>query len=183
MKHANLFGAFLRDVVDLNPTRITTLEERVQAVQSFLRSANYRARIRRFSPQGSWAHGTVIRPPRDRDEFDADFLMIVEEVEDWDPKEYVNALYRAFSASSRYEDKVKHRTRCVRIDYAGDFHLDVVPCIERKGPVSTTYWVLTGYQPGGADRAGRLHEVVAATQREDWRQYAAQGNPAGEVPA
>lgn len=142
MKQAKLFDAFLRNVADLNATRIATLEERVQAVQAFLRSANYDARIRRFSPQGSWAHGTIIRPPRDRNEFDADFLMIVEEIEDWEPKEYVNALYRTFSASSRYKDKVQHRTRCVRIDYVGDFHLDVVPCIERMGLWGKTYWIL-----------------------------------------
>lgn len=142
MKHVKLFDAFLHDVVDLNATRIATLEDRVQAVQKFLRGAPYGARIRRFTPQGSWAQGTVIRPPRERNEFDADFLVIVDAVEGWEPKEYVNALYRAFSASSRYEDKVQHRTRCVRIDYAGDFHLDVVPCIERKGTRGTAYKVL-----------------------------------------
>lgn len=142
MKHVGLFDAFLHDVVDLNATRIATLEERVKAVQRFLRNADYGAPIRRFSAQGSWAHGTIIRPPRERNEFDADFLAVVDEVEDWEPKDYVNALYRAFSASSRYRDKVRHRTRCVRIDYAGDFHLDIVPCIERKGLFWTTYLVL-----------------------------------------
>lgn len=38
MRHVNLFDRFLRDVVDLNATRITTLEDRVQAVQRFLNS-------------------------------------------------------------------------------------------------------------------------------------------------
>ena len=142
MKHAELFDRFLREVVDLNATRIGALEERVQAVQRFLKGAGYGAPIRRFRPQGSWAQQTVIRPPRERNEFDADFLAIVGEVEDWEPKEYVNALYRTFSASSRYTGKVRHRTRCVRIDYAGDFHLDVVPCVERKGLLARTHWVL-----------------------------------------
>ena len=142
MKHTGLFDAFLRDAVDLNATRIATLEERVQAVQRFLRDVDYGVPIKRFTPQGSWAQGTVIRPPRERNEFDADLLAIVAEVEDWEPKEYVNALYRTFSALPRYRDKVWHRTRCVRIDYVGDFHLDVVPCIERKGLIWTTYLVL-----------------------------------------
>ena len=142
MKHVRLFDDFLRDVVDLNTTRIATLEERVAAVQRFLRDAGYRAPIKRFSPQGSWAQGTIIRPPRDRNEFDADLVMFVDDVEDWEPKEYVNALYRTFSATNRYADKIAHRSRCVRIDYAGDFHLDVVPCIEREGTWETTCWVL-----------------------------------------
>ena len=142
MKHVQLFDDFLREVVNLNSTRIATLEERVAAVQRYLRNAGYRAPIRRFSRQGSWAQGTIIRPPRDRNEFDADLVMFVDDVENWEPKEYVNALYRAFSASNRYADKVAHRSRCVRIDYAGDFHLDVVPCVERKGIRETTCWVL-----------------------------------------
>ena len=142
MKHVRLFDEFLRDVVNLNTTRITTLEERVGAVQRFLRDAGFRAPIRRFSPQGSWAQGTIIRPPRDRNEFDADLVMFVDDVEGWEPKEYVNALYRTFSATNRYADKIAHRSRCVRIDYAGDFHLDVVPCIEREGIWETTCWAL-----------------------------------------
>lgn len=141
VKHTALFNVFLRDVVNLDRTRIATLEKRVRAVQRFLRESDYGAAIRRFSPQGSWAQRTIIRPPRERNEFDADFLAIVEEVEEWEPKDYVNALYRTLSASSRYREKVQHRTRCVRVDYAGDFHLDVVPCIEREGFIWTTYLV------------------------------------------
>ena len=156
MKHVRLFDDFLCDVVNLNTTRIATLEERVAAVQRFLQGAEYRAPIRRFSPQGSWAHGTIIRPPRDRNEFDADLVMFVDDVEDWEPKEYVNALYRTFSATNRYVDKVTHRSRCIRIDYAGDFHLDVVPCIEREGIWETTCRVLnrdTNEEEGAAPEA------------------------------
>ena len=160
MKHAELFDGFLHDAVNLNATRIATLEERVPAVQRFLRDADYGAPIKRFAPQGSWAQGTIIRPPRERDEFDADFLVVVDEVGDWEPKEYVNALYRTFSASSRYKDKVRHRTRCVRIDYAGDFHLDVVPCIERKGLIWTTYLVL--------DRDTNRAEPTAPEAYTEW---------------
>ena len=156
MRHVRLFDDFLRDVVNLNRTRIATLEERVVAVQRFLRGARYRAPIRRFSPQGSWAHGTIIRPPRDRNEFDADIVIFVDDVDEWDPEEYVNALYRTFSATNRYSEKVAHRSRCVRIDYAGDFHLDVVPCIEREGAWGATYRVLnrdTNEEEGAAPEA------------------------------
>ena len=41
MKHVKKFDHFLRKEVNLNQTRIITLEERVEAVQSFLKNANF----------------------------------------------------------------------------------------------------------------------------------------------
>lgn len=167
MRHTKKFDAFLRDVVNLNQTRIETLEKRVNTVQNFLRNADYGAQIKRFSPQGSWAQGTIIRPPKERNEFDADFLVIVEEVEDWEPKEYVNALYRAFSASSRYVDIVHHNKRCVSLDYAGDFHLDVVPCIERKLYGENLHWVLNR-ETNEEERSEPEEYTAWQKERNDW---------------
>ncbi len=130
MKHVNLFNEFMRDTVNLNQTRIDTLTSRVNAIQSFLEQSDYGAAIEKFSEQGSWAHKTIIKPP-DGTDFDADILVFVEEVEDWETKDYLADLYRVFKASSTYADKVERGTRCVTIDYAGDFHLDIVPCIHR----------------------------------------------------
>ena len=167
MRHTKVFDTFLKEVVNLNQTRIKTLEERVVSVQKFLSNADYDATIKRYSPQGSWAQGTIIRPPKERNEFDADFLVIVEEVEDWEPKEYVNALYRAFSASSRYEDKARHKNKCVRLDYAGDFHLDVVPCIERELYGENWHWVLD--RDSNEEERSEPEEYTAwQRERNDW---------------
>ena len=46
-----------------------------------------------------------------------------------DPKDYINELYNCLRSSSTYKDIVHRRTRCVWLDYAGDFHLDMVPCL------------------------------------------------------
>lgn len=35
--------------------------------------------------------------------------------------------------NQNYSDKVHRKKRCVVVDYAGDFHLDVLPCITYKG--------------------------------------------------
>ncbi len=39
----------------------------------------------------------------------------------------------AFRSNDRYKDKAQRKTRCVRIDYNCDFHIDVVPYLERYG--------------------------------------------------
>ncbi|MBW4528520.1 MAG: hypothetical protein KME18_25690 [Phormidium tanganyikae FI6-MK23] len=125
LKH---FDTFLKDIVNLNQGRIDRLEGHVEAIQDFLECSDYSPDIIRFSPQGSWAHKSIIKP-RSNKEFDADLVMFVEQFEKWSPKDYVNNLYSVFRQSERYQEKVSRATRCVVLDYSSDFHLDVVPCI------------------------------------------------------
>ena len=129
VKLVDHFNDFLKDTVNLNQARIDTLEDRVEAIKTFLRGSTYEARIRRFSAQGSWAHKTIIRPPSDKKEFDADLVMFVDPVDHWSPSDYVLNLRRVCRTSGRYKDKTSMKTRCVTINYAGDFHLDVVPIV------------------------------------------------------
>ena len=50
MKLIEHFDNFLRDVVNLNSTRIDTLEQRVDTIGTFLRNSDYGVTIRSFSP-------------------------------------------------------------------------------------------------------------------------------------
>ena len=51
----------------------------------------------------------------------------------WEPKDYIDELYGAFRRSSTYHGPGRPQTRCVIVDYADDFHVDVVPYLERAG--------------------------------------------------
>lgn len=128
MRLAGHFDSFLRNTVNLNQTRINRLNNHVSSVQDFLQASNYEPGIRRFSAQGSWAHKTIIKPLENK-EFDADLVMFVRSVDDWSAKDYVQKLYQIFKESGTYKDKVSQNTRCVTLNYSGDFHLDVVPCV------------------------------------------------------
>jgi len=159
MKHLNHFANFLRDTVNLNQTRIDTLEQRIKTISTFLRNSNYEPRIRRFTPQGSWAHKTIIKPPGDKD-FDADLVMVIDEVDDWTAKDYVGKLYSIFRGSYTYKDKVSRGTRCIELDYAGDFHLDVVPVIQETGHNGTRYYT--------CNRADDVYEETAPEEYTNW---------------
>lgn len=139
MKHLPHFDEFLRDVVNLNQARINTLEQRVGTIENFVLESGYQSQIMRFNPQGSWAHKTIIKPPRDRD-FDADLLMIVRQEPDWAPGHYIDALFATFQGSDRYKKLVSRKTRCVRINYTGDFHIDLIPIIEEIGHNGARYF-------------------------------------------
>lgn len=129
MKHLKLFNRFLQDTVNLNRSRINSLQERVDTIEEFIRKSEYDSAIVRFNPQGSWAHKTIIKPPRDRD-FDADLLMVVRVISNWQPRDYIENLHTIFKMSDRYKNLVSRKTRCVRINYANDFHIDLIPIIK-----------------------------------------------------
>lgn len=134
MKFAADFEAFLRSEVNLNQSRLDSLQKRVGTIEDFIADNEDFADIFvDLIPAGSWAHRTIIKPVSENDEFDADVLLLIEERGDWLPKDYIEHLYSAFRSSLTYKPLAERKTRCVRINYAGDFHLDVVPYIERSG--------------------------------------------------
>lgn len=131
MSHNKHFQDFLDDHVNLNKSRVDKLETHVNSTIDLLKG-NLDG-YRKYSEQGSYAHKTIIKPVRENDEFDADILIFIRDPE-FDPDDfqtdYVDTIYKVFKSSNTYKDKVKKNTRCVTIDYAGDFHLDVVPSVE-----------------------------------------------------
>jgi hypothetical protein len=127
LRHVGFFDDFLKSEVNLNQSRLDRLSGHVEAIRKFLReNLNDYEKI---EPQGSYALRTIIKPVRDGQEYDADILVYMSIDDEKDPKDYINELYNCLAASSTYEDKVHRRTRCVWLDYAGDFHLDMVPCL------------------------------------------------------
>lgn len=160
MRHIQSFDRFLNHVVNLNHTRLAQLDGRVKAITAVIENdEELGPRLKSTVPQGSWAHQTIIRPVGDR-EFDADFLVLLEEELAWsaNPGEYLRQLRAALKRSKTYQDKVRKKNRCVRVGYANDCHVDVVPsivledgrhviinyaanCFEQTNPEGFTEWM------------------------------------------
>ncbi len=133
MKLTSYFKHFLENTVNLNQARIDQLDQRLQAIENFINQHPGLGPITiELIPQGSYAHKTITKPVNGR-EFDADVLLYVYEQPGWEPKDYIANLYAAFCGSATYKDMVRRRTRCVVIDYASEFHIDIVPYLERGG--------------------------------------------------
>lgn len=136
MKLLSYFKSFLNTTVNLNDTRIALLNSRVDAITSFLQEHEvFGEHFIDIVPQGSYAQRTIIKPVGTR-EFDADVLLAMTKHPTWTPKEYTAELKRAFEASATYNGKAHKRTRCVYIDYADDFHIDVIPFIESRPAIT-----------------------------------------------
>lgn len=155
------FNEFLQTHVNLNQTRVDTLQRRISALDNYLSERSEFADLLEGDviPQGSFAHKTIIKPYSGND-FDADVLLPMQEQADWAPKMYTIKLKRALDQAASYADKTILGKRCVTIDFANDFHIDVVPFIKcadgltyithrtddvfiRQDPVAFTNWIKT----------------------------------------
>jgi len=131
LKNVRLFNDFLQDTVNLNQTRLDSLEGTSQALEKFVSGSGWGVENLEWYPQGSWAHNTIIKP-LPKKAFDADILAIVDQVEGWTASDYINNLYSEFRASSQYRDKAHRYPYCVTMDYAGDKQIDIAPCVRNR---------------------------------------------------
>ena len=130
-RRVNDFNEFLRDHVNLNPSRYERLKRSDKAVSEYL-SQNL-VGFKGTERQGSYALRTTIKPVKDTDEYDVDRLVYVEYDNAKGPKDYIDDVYRCLKANGNYADKVQRNTRCVTVNYAGEFKIDLVPCITYNG--------------------------------------------------
>jgi hypothetical protein len=160
------FEKFLIEEVNLNQSRIDTLTDRVGAIQMFLTGGDWQPEIIRFSPQGSWAHKSIIKPPGEQG-FDADMLVFVRPVAGWSAEDYVVKLKDSFKGSGTYKDKAGLHTRCVRLEYSGDFEIDVVPCVANRPGGTHKYEVCNRNDDEFEPTDGEAYTAWLA-QRNNW---------------
>lgn len=153
-KNNTEFGEFLKDEVNLNPSRLERLKSGVRGVTDCLEKRLIG--FQTMEPQGSYALGTIIKPVRDTDEYDVDIQVVMNPNPEMEPKDYIDAVYNALKADGNYADKIKRNTRCVTVEYAGDFHLDVVPRITHNGK----HYIF--------NRSENKYEETDGTNYRDW---------------
>jgi hypothetical protein len=79
-------------------------------------------------PQGSQRLGTTTKPTG-RSEFDLDAVCKLTAPREWSPGSLYQLIWDRLSENGIYRPKMKRMPRCIRLEYAGDFHLDIAPAI------------------------------------------------------
>jgi hypothetical protein len=79
-------------------------------------------------PQGSQRLGTTTKPVG-KSEFDLDAVCKLTAPADWHPGELYRLIWDRLFESGVYRPMIKRMPRCIRLEYAGDFHLDIAPAI------------------------------------------------------
>ncbi len=133
MKYINSFDKFIENEVNLNPTRIERIKDGIATVETFIKNNPvFKDHFIKIVPQGSYRQKTIIKPSQGDGNFDVDVLLELNEFSGWTAKQYLDALHNEFKNTDRYTDIVDRRgkNRCVTLDYADDFHIDIIPSIQ-----------------------------------------------------
>ncbi|MBI5694990.1 MAG: nucleotidyltransferase [Nitrospirae bacterium] len=118
--------------LQLTDTQFKLAEDRYKAIGNCLSKPGNLLSVYspEIYPQGSLKIGTPVKPVG-RDEYDLD---IVCEFTKLDPltnrieaKSLLHAVWDILYSNEIYRDIIELKRRCVRINYKGDFHLDVLP--------------------------------------------------------
>ena len=122
------FNKFISEVLPLDQARVNRIDSAwrhlIEVVGGDTAFVRYRPKI---VAQGSYAAGTSVRPVRTGDEFDVDLVVKVTLPASWTSDATLNWIRGRLALDSVFRPKLIRHPRCVRISYAGDFHLDVVP--------------------------------------------------------
>jgi hypothetical protein len=116
--------------VQLTQTQFDRAETSYYAVAEWLRAPDSLVRV--FGPeifaQGSLRLDTTVRP-LSYTEFDLDLVCLVHVSDQVKPAVVYDLLLQRMRDHGIYKNLIVELPRCIRLDYAGDFHLDIVPAI------------------------------------------------------
>lgn len=147
--------------LQLTDTQFKTAERAYETIGELLDADERLAKLHpRIYPQGSMALRTTVKP-RGQVEYDLDMVLEVDGVEGMSPKWLYTVVKDCLEAHERYAKMLIPRPRCLRLEYANLFHLDIVPArshIRLRPP-----FIEVPEAPSGD---GQLHKWVTSNPRD-----------------
>jgi len=120
--------------LQLDETRRSRMESAYSSVSSLLESSKYfQDKDLLIYAYGSEPLGTNTKPYK-KDEFDLDFASVVSDnINGLTPDDMLDRIWEVLYNDERYRSKIERKRYCVRINFAGDFHMDITPCLRIPG--------------------------------------------------
>ncbi len=124
----------IAESLDLTEAQKKLAEDRYQAVAKILSESGHPLlKHVKIYPQGSFRLGTSVKP-LGREEFDLDFVCHVPiDSSKVTSKEIYDVVGNALRSHGTYEKMLEPKKRCWRLNYAGDFHMDITPSTIDEG--------------------------------------------------
>ncbi|ATB49883.1 nucleotidyltransferase [Corallococcus macrosporus] len=122
--------AQVAEAVQLTTTQYTKATEHYEAVARWLEADDsLLAKLSpRIYPQGSMALETTVKP-RGEVEYDLDLVCQMSH-SPGSAMDLYSAVYERLAAHQTYRTMLSKKKRCVRLEYQGEFHLDIIPAIQ-----------------------------------------------------
>jgi hypothetical protein len=114
--------------LELTPTQYKDAEQRYGAVGKWLLDTGSPLAIYdpEIYPQGSMLLGTTVRP-QGRIEYDLDLVCQLHSCANQPPMVIYHWVHDRIADHETYRAMLEKLKRCVRLNYAGDFHMDILP--------------------------------------------------------
>ena len=127
------------EAVQLTPTQYRDAEQKYGAVAGWLSADGSIVRVLnpQIYAQGSLRIGTTVKPLAS-EEFDLDLVCELAATAILEPTHAYELLWSRMESNERYKPLLERCARCIRLNYANDFHLDIVPAIPDPNGVTTT---------------------------------------------
>jgi len=124
--------ARMAESIQLDETRKAKMESSYSAIKDLLDNddAFFSKLDFELYPQGSVKIGTTVKPLKGS-EFDLDIVIHLKT--DWtkySSSRIYNEVKRVLMSNANYSDKVELKNRCIRLNYTGDYHMDILPGIQ-----------------------------------------------------
>jgi hypothetical protein len=135
-KHVQLDDLLDRmaETLQLDKTRYDLMVQHYESVKKWIESDELFFKPFKYElyPHGSVRIRTTVKPIG-KDEFDLDIALHIKT--NWNnhtPEKIYSELQRRLKEHAVYKEKMELKNRCIRLNYAGDFHMDILPGIQES---------------------------------------------------
>lgn len=130
MKQTNYSESILLGICEklqLSPSLYRQATERYETIAHTIQSDPVFKEIElKMYPQGSFRLKTTVKPLSE-EEYDIDFVVELPTNSTMSPRQLYDHIVRILRHDGTHNDMVELKKRCVRVNYANDFHMDIMP--------------------------------------------------------
>lgn len=113
--------------LQLQPSKYALAEERYKVISDTIQTDTvFRTIDLRMYPHGSFRLKTTVKP-LSNNEYDLDFVVEIPSGANMTPQDLYNHIYRILSSDGTHNSMLEKKSRCIRVNYANDFHMDIMP--------------------------------------------------------
>lgn len=113
--------------LQLQPSKYELAEKRYKAISDTIQDDSvFQAINLRVYPHGSFRLKTTVKPLFEN-EYDLDFVVEIPGYVMMTPQNLYDHIYRILSNDGVHNNMLDKKSRCIRVNYANDFHMDIMP--------------------------------------------------------
>jgi hypothetical protein len=123
----------MAEEIQLDSTRYDRMKTSYEAVKNWIEADEIFFHPYRYDvyPHGSVRILTTVKPIG-KDEFDLDIVIHLKSNTPHTPQRIYNELKRRIGENEKYKGMMELKNRCIRLNYSGDFHMDILPGIQES---------------------------------------------------